>query len=196
MYSLPTEAQCEYAASAGTTTPFSFGSCLPTAQANYNGNYPMPGCSKGQYIEKTVTVASFSPNAWGLYDMHGNVWEWCQDWYGDYPSRAVKDPAGAKTGSGRVLRAGRLLGQLRQELPFGRLRQGAGRPTASRPSAFAWPGFPVFSEKSMQPDASRSDQWSWPSASASALDLSTEAMSRNSAGQAGGKRWIVRQFFL
>ena len=65
-YSLPTEAQWEYAARAGTTAPFSFGNCLSTDQANYDGNHPMPGCPKGQYREKTVPMASFSPNAWGL----------------------------------------------------------------------------------------------------------------------------------
>jgi len=101
-YRLPTEAEWEYAARAGTTTPFSFGRCLSTDQANYDGNYPLSGCTKGRYRGKTVSVASFSPNAWGLYDMHGNVWEWCRDWYGDYPSGSVTDPGGPSTGSFRV----------------------------------------------------------------------------------------------
>jgi len=105
-YRLPTEAEWEYACRAGTTTPFFTGSCISTDQANYNGNYPMPGCSKGRYREKTIDVASFSPNAWGLYDMHGNVWEWCQDRYGDYPSGHVTDPEGPSGGSGIVLRGG------------------------------------------------------------------------------------------
>ena len=105
-YTLPTEAQWEYVARAGTTTPFSFGSCLSTDQANYDGSSPTPGCPEGQYRKKTVPVAGFSPNAWGLYNMHGNVWEWCQDWYGEYPSGVVTDPEGAKSGSYRVLRGG------------------------------------------------------------------------------------------
>jgi formylglycine-generating enzyme required for sulfatase activity len=93
-YRLPTEAEWEYACRAGTTKFFFFGNCLSTDQANYNGNYPLEGCPKGEYREKTVPVASFDPNAWGLYDMHGNVYEWCQDWYGDYPTETVTDPAG------------------------------------------------------------------------------------------------------
>ncbi len=105
-YRLPTEAEWEYAARAGTTTPFSFGSCLSTDQANYNGNYPLEGCSKGTYRQKPVSVGSFSPNAYGLYDMHGNVWEWCADWKGDYPSGSVTDPTGPSSGSPRVIRGG------------------------------------------------------------------------------------------
>ncbi len=105
-YRLPTEAEWEYAARAGTTTPFSFGNTLSTDQANYNGNYPYAGSPKGIYREKTTPVASFAPNAWGLYDMHGNVWEWCQDWYGDYPKGSVTDPQGPSSGDRRVLRGG------------------------------------------------------------------------------------------
>ena len=105
-YRLPTEAEWEYAARAGTTTPFNTGNCLSTEQANYNGNYPLTGCPKGQYREKTVRVGSFAPNAWGLYDMHGNVWQWCQDWHGDYPSGSVTDPTGPSSGSYRVFRGG------------------------------------------------------------------------------------------
>ena len=105
-YRLPTEAEWEYACRAGTTGPFNTGDCLSTSQANYNGNYPLSGCSEGQYREKTVPAASFSANAWGLYDMHGNVWEWCSDWYGDYPSGSVTDPEGPSSGSNRVARGG------------------------------------------------------------------------------------------
>ena len=103
-YRLPTEAEWEYAARAGTA--FSTGSCLSTEQANYHGNYPQQGCPKGTYREKPVAVGSFAANAWGLRDMHGNVWEWCWDWYGDYPSGRVSDPLGPQTGSNRVGRGG------------------------------------------------------------------------------------------
>ncbi|OQX08654.1 MAG: hypothetical protein BWK80_47925, partial [Desulfobacteraceae bacterium IS3] len=105
-YRLPTEAEWEYACRAGTDTPFCFGRCLSTDEANYDGNYPLKGCPKGKYREKTTPVKTFPPNDWGLYDMHGNVWEWCQDWYGDYPSGAVTDPAGPDSGSNRVGRGG------------------------------------------------------------------------------------------
>ena len=103
---LPTEAEWEYACRAGTSSPFNTGSCLSTSQANYDGNYPYSNCSKGTYREKTVAVGSFSPNAWGLYDMHGNVWEWCSDWYGSYSSSSQTNPTGASSGSRRVLRGG------------------------------------------------------------------------------------------
>ncbi|OQX06327.1 MAG: hypothetical protein BWK80_50895, partial [Desulfobacteraceae bacterium IS3] len=105
-YRLPTEAEWEYACRAGTDTPFSFGVCLSTDQANYDGNYPLKGCPKGNYTGKTVSVASFPSNDWGLYDMHGNVWEWCQDWYGNYSSNAVTDPTVPSSGLYRVLRGG------------------------------------------------------------------------------------------
>ncbi len=105
-YRLPTEAEWEYACRAETTTPFYTGDCISTDQANYDGNYPGSACSKGVDREKTVEVGSFAPNAWGLYDMHGNVWEWCEDWYGNYIAGAVTDPKGPSSGSGRVLRGG------------------------------------------------------------------------------------------
>jgi formylglycine-generating enzyme required for sulfatase activity len=106
VYRLPTEAEWEYAARAGTKTPFYFGRCLSTNQANYNWNYPLPGCPKGKYIEAPFPVAKFPPNAWGLYDMHGNVLEWCEDWHGDYPSGSVTNPTGPSRGSYRVCRGG------------------------------------------------------------------------------------------
>ncbi len=107
-FRLPTEAEWEYAARAGTKTPFNTGNCLSTNQANYDGNYPCEGCSKGTCREKTTDVASFSPNAWGLYDMHGNLWEWCSDWYdGDYYKNSPRNnPRGASSGSNRVRRGG------------------------------------------------------------------------------------------
>ncbi|MDD3281694.1 MAG: formylglycine-generating enzyme family protein, partial [Bacteroidales bacterium] len=103
---LPTEAEWEYACRAGTTTAFNTGICLNTTQANYDGNKPMEGCSKGVYRGKTMPVGSFAPNAWGLCDMHGNVYEWCSDWYGTYPSDAQTNPKGPASGAYRVLRGG------------------------------------------------------------------------------------------
>ncbi|KPA08762.1 secreted protein containing Sulphatase-modifying factor [Candidatus Magnetomorum sp. HK-1] len=105
-YRLPTEAEWEYAARAGTRGPFAFGNCLNTNDANYDGNYPLSGCSKGKYRKKTIPVGSLRKNSWGLYDMHGSVWEWCQDWYGVYPKRDVIDPTGPSAGSPRVVRGG------------------------------------------------------------------------------------------
>jgi len=105
-YRLPTEAQWEYACRAGTTTPFSTGNNITTSQANYNGNWPYNNNARGIYREKTTNVGSFAPNAWGLYDMYGNVYEWCWDRYGDYSSGAQTDPTGAVSGTGRVIRGG------------------------------------------------------------------------------------------
>ena len=103
---LPTEAEWEYACRAGTTTPFHFGETISTDQANYDGNFTYGNGKKGVYREKTTPVGSFPANAWGLYDMHGNVWQWCQDWYGDYPQKDVVDPQGPEKGEVRVLRGG------------------------------------------------------------------------------------------
>ena len=83
-YRLPSEAEWEYACRAGTTTPFYFGETISTDQANYDGNYTYAKGKKGVYREQTTDVGSFSPNTWGLCDMHGNVWEWCQDSYASY----------------------------------------------------------------------------------------------------------------
>ena len=105
-YSLPTEAQWEYACRAGTTTPFAFGNCLSTDQANYDGNYPQNGCAKGRNRKKTLPVQSLGANSWGLYDMHGNVWEWCMDKYADFAGGSVSDPTGPRTGKYQVIRGG------------------------------------------------------------------------------------------
>ncbi|HIA06864.1 MAG TPA: formylglycine-generating enzyme family protein [Flavobacteriales bacterium] len=103
---LPTEAEWEYACRAGTTTPFNTGNNLTTKQANYNGNFPYKDHAKGEYREQTLPVGSLVPNAWGLYDMHGNVWEWCSDWYGDYPAEPQTNPAGPSSGEIFVFRGG------------------------------------------------------------------------------------------
>jgi formylglycine-generating enzyme required for sulfatase activity len=103
---LPSEAEWEYACRAGTTTPFSFGENITPEQVNYDGNYPYGDAEKGLYREKTVAVKSLPPNDWGLYEMHGNVWEWCNDWHADYSTEPVTNPKGATDGSSRVLRGG------------------------------------------------------------------------------------------
>ncbi|MCL2025630.1 MAG: formylglycine-generating enzyme family protein [Leptospirales bacterium] len=103
-YRLPTEAEWEYACRAGKKTPFNTGNKITTAQANYNEN------RKNAFNEKTTPVGSFAPNSWGLYDMHGNVSEWCWDWYGEYSVTAQTNPTGAVFGSARVMRGGDLLG--------------------------------------------------------------------------------------
>jgi formylglycine-generating enzyme required for sulfatase activity len=96
-YRLPTEAQWEYACRAGTQTLFGVGDgkSLSSQQANFNGN-----------LEKTCEVGQYAPNRWGLHDMHGNVWEWCEDGYGDYPAGGVIDPKGDSTSSRRTFRGG------------------------------------------------------------------------------------------
>ncbi|MHC6202342.1 formylglycine-generating enzyme family protein [Breznakiellaceae bacterium SP9] len=109
-YRLPTEAEWEYACRAGTTTPFSTGNNITASQANYDGNYPYNGNAEGTYREKTTPVGSFAPNSWGLYDMHGNVWEWCWDWYDAYSSANQTDPMGAVSVSSRVYRGGGWIG--------------------------------------------------------------------------------------
>ena len=110
---LPTEAQWECACRAGTGTPFWFGQTLGTDQANYDGNHPYGNGPKGDYRRQTVEVKALPANAWGLYQMHGNLWEWCADWLGDYPRDAVVDPPGPSKGRLRVLRGGSWHGDAR-----------------------------------------------------------------------------------
>jgi formylglycine-generating enzyme required for sulfatase activity len=110
VYRLPTEAEWEYACRAGTMTVFAFGDSLSSEQANFAGMHPYGNAPKGKYLQRTVAVGSYQPNAWGLYDMHGNVWEWCQDWYSknhdvQNPSLST-DPIGPNSGTERVIRGG------------------------------------------------------------------------------------------
>jgi formylglycine-generating enzyme required for sulfatase activity len=103
---LPSEAQWEYACRASTQTPFSFGRQITPEQVNYDGNHPYGRGKKGEFRMRTVPVKSLPPNGWGLYEMHGNVWEWCADWYGEYGSEEQTDPVGPPEGVRRVLRGG------------------------------------------------------------------------------------------
>ena len=105
---LPTEAEWEYACRGNTITAFSTGACLNNTQANYRWDLPLTGCSNTStaYPNQTQAVNSYSPNAFGLYNMHGNVHEWCSDWYGAYSTTAQTNPTGASSGSNRVRRGG------------------------------------------------------------------------------------------
>ena len=95
-YRLPTEDEWEYACRAGTISEYSFGDYITPKNANYDESN----------IGKPVAVGNYKPNDFGLYDMHGNVWEWCEDWYGGYPGWPVEDPKGPAVGQYRVLRGG------------------------------------------------------------------------------------------
>ena len=94
-FRLPTEAEWEYACRAGTKTDYSFGEKITKEQANFDRSN-----------NRTMPVGSYQPNPFGLYEMHGNVWEWCADWYDRYPTGKVKDPMGPDNGKYRVLRGG------------------------------------------------------------------------------------------
>jgi len=105
-YRLPTEAEWEYAARAGSTTAFANGR-ITELKCGHDSNLDAMGWYCGNSNKQTHPVAQKQPNDWGLYDMHGNVWEWCQDWYDkDYPTGNVTDPTGPSSGSGRVYRGG------------------------------------------------------------------------------------------
>jgi len=111
-YRLPTEAEWEYAARAGTTSPFSWGDTIDCDKAMYGNNSIKHNVcqlyikSLELQIDAPAPVKSYQPNPWGLYDMHGNVWEWCMDWFGDYKKNPVTDPKGPDSGTMRIRRGG------------------------------------------------------------------------------------------
>jgi formylglycine-generating enzyme required for sulfatase activity len=109
-YRLPTEAEWEYACRAGTTTPFNIGNNITDREANcynhYGYNNNSSGRTIGGYRGRTTSVNSYRANSWGLFDMHGNVADWCWDWYGEYGASAQTNPAGPATGSLRINRGG------------------------------------------------------------------------------------------
>ncbi|MBO1066525.1 MULTISPECIES: bifunctional serine/threonine-protein kinase/formylglycine-generating enzyme family protein [Nostocales] len=113
-YRLPSEAEWEYACRAGTITPFYFGESITPDLVNYNGNYTYASAPKGKDRQQTTDVGTFPPNSFGLYDMHGNVWEWCQD---DYKNNYINAPTDgsaltSSSWSGKMLRGGSWLNRL------------------------------------------------------------------------------------
>jgi eukaryotic-like serine/threonine-protein kinase len=108
-YRLPSEAEWEYACRAGTTTPFYFGETITTDLVNYDGNNPYGSAPKGEYRQQTTNVGIFPPNSFGLYDMHGNIWEWCEDVYNENYQGAPSDGSAWLTGKDnniKLLRGG------------------------------------------------------------------------------------------
>jgi uncharacterized protein (TIGR02996 family) len=107
-YRLPTEAEWEYACRAGTSGVFYHGESLSSDRANFDGNYPYGGAGRGPYLKRTCPVGEYAPNAFGLHDLYGNVWEWCADWFDEtyYHHSPKRDPAGPPGGDAKVLRGG------------------------------------------------------------------------------------------
>ncbi len=148
-YRLPTEAEWEYACRAGTTTAFHFGDSLSSGQANFNGNYPYGDAAGGPYLRRSSKVGAYEPNAFGLHDMHGNVAEWCADWYDPkaYSSSEDEDPLGPPFGADAddygnfylVVRGGSWLDDARA-------CRSAYRQKAMHRNTYKWIGFRVVCE--------------------------------------------------
>lgn len=143
VYRLPTEAEWEYACRAGTSTAYSWGNRIDCNRAMYGNNSLKSGeCleyikSRGMVIDGAAPVKSYPPNAYGLYDMHGNVWEWCIHWHGDYRARAVADPIGPGSGSRKIRRGGSWFGH-------GYLCRSANRNVGHPASRYRTTGFRLF----------------------------------------------------
>jgi formylglycine-generating enzyme required for sulfatase activity/predicted Ser/Thr protein kinase len=141
-YRLPTEAEWEYACRAGTSTPFNIGPRITPSDANYDGNYTYNQSPQGEYRRRPTPVGSFAASDFGLYDMHGNVWEWCEDNYSRdyYEQSTLRDPPGSSAGSLKVTRGGSWY-----DYP-GRCRS-AGRESTSPTRASPYQGFRVVRVK-------------------------------------------------
>jgi len=117
-YRLPTEAEWEYACRAGSTTVYSWGDDIDCSKAMYSNNsIKSEQCvgyvkSRGLPVDRPAPVKSYNPNEWGIYDMHGNVWEWCWDWFGDYGTKHSVDPVGPESGTEKVRRGGSWFGHM------------------------------------------------------------------------------------
>ena len=144
-YRLPTEAEWEYACRAGSKEAYTWGKEISCDKAMYcNNSLKSESCipyvkEKGLPVDSPAPVESYAPNAWGLYDMHGNVWEWCADWYAPYPTGPVSDPAGPDSGTERVRRGGSWFKE-------GWLCRSANRNFAHPPSRYRTLGFRVVRE--------------------------------------------------
>jgi len=105
-FRLPTEAEWEIACRAVASTAYATGARLASDQANYDGRYPLPGQPPGEFLGRTAAASSYPPNAWGLFDLHGNVWEWTLDDHCPYPEGTAADPLAACASGLKVIRGG------------------------------------------------------------------------------------------